>query len=71
MIQLELLISELEKLSPNEQNQFVEWILEELHAEEHWSKSFENSSGVLSKLADEALEEYRAKKTQNLDPDTL
>jgi hypothetical protein len=68
---LELVISEIEKLLPDEQNQFVAWILEELRSEERWSKSFEDSSNVLSHLADEAVEEYKAKKTQNLDPDTL
>jgi hypothetical protein len=71
MTKLELVISEIEKLPPDEQDQFVAWILEELHSEERWSKSFEESSDVLSQLADEAVEEYKAKKTQNLDPDTL
>ena len=71
MTQLELVISEIEKLPPDEQNQFAAWILEELRSEERWSKSFEDSIDVLSRLADEALEEYKAKKTQNLDPDTL
>ena len=71
MSQLELVISEIEKLPPEEQNQFVAWILEELHAEERWSRSFEDSGDMLSKLADEALEEYKTKKTQKLDPDTL
>ena len=71
MTQLELVISEIEKLPPDEQNKFVAWILEELHSEERWSKAFENSSDVLSHLADEALEEYKTKKTEKLDPDTL
>jgi hypothetical protein len=71
MTQLELVIAEIEKLPPEEQSQFVAWILEELHAEERWLTSFADSSDILSKLADEALEEYRAKKTQNLDPDAL
>jgi hypothetical protein len=71
MTQLELVISEIEKLPPDEQNQFVEWILEELHSEERWSKLFARSSDVLSHLADEALEEYKTKKTNKLDPDTL
>jgi hypothetical protein len=71
MTELELMISEIEKLPPDEQSQFVAWILEELHSEERWSKSFEGSSDVLSRLADEALKEYKTKKTQNLDPDIL
>jgi hypothetical protein len=71
MTQLEVVISEIEKLPPDEQNRFVAWILEELRSEERWSKSFEDSSDVLSHLADEAIEEYKAKKTRNPDPDTL
>jgi hypothetical protein len=71
MTQLELVIAELEKLPPEEQNQFTAWILEELHSEERWSKLFTDSQDVLSHLADEALEEYQTKKTDKLDPDTL
>ena len=71
MTQLELVISEIEKLSPEEQNQFAAWILEELHSEERWSKSFADSSDVLENLADEALEEHKAKKTKKLNPDSL
>jgi hypothetical protein len=71
MTQLELVISEIEKLPPAEQNQFAAWILEELHSEQRWSKLFTDSSDVLSDLADEALKEHKAKKTQRLDSDTL
>ncbi|HEX9387586.1 MAG TPA: hypothetical protein VF918_14785 [Anaerolineales bacterium] len=71
MTQLELVISEIEKLPPDEQNQFAAWILEELHSEERWSKLFAKSSDVLENLADEALVEHKAKKTKKLDPDTL
>ncbi len=71
MTQLELVISEIEKLPPEEQNQFAAWILEELHSEQRWSKLFDESSGVLSDLADEALAEHKARKTKKLDPETL
>jgi hypothetical protein len=71
MTQLELVISEIEKLPPHEQDQFAAWILEELHFEELWSKLFAESSDVLENLADEALEEHKTKKTENLDPDSL
>ena len=63
MTQLELAFSEIEKLPPVEQKQFVAWILEELHSEQRWSKLFAKSSDVLSNLADEALAEHKAKKT--------
>ncbi|HEX9839508.1 MAG TPA: hypothetical protein VGA72_09185 [Anaerolineales bacterium] len=71
MTQLELVISEIEKLSRAEQSQFAAWILEELHSEQRWSKSFSKSSNILSPLADEALEEHKGKKTKRLDPDSL
>jgi len=71
MTQLELVISEIEKLPPDEQNQFMAWILEELHSEQRWSKLFGDSSDELSSLADEALAEHKAKKTRKLNPDTL
>jgi len=71
MTQLELVISEIEKLPPEEQNQFAAWILEELHSEERWSQLFADSNDVLENLADEALAEHKEKKTQRLDPDNL
>ena len=71
MNQLELVFSEIEKLPPAEQNQFAAWILEELHSEQRWSKLFADSSDMLSNLADEALAEHKAKKTEKLNPDTL
>ena len=71
MTQLELVISEIEKLPPAEQSQFAAWILEELHSEQRWSKLFAKSSDVLSHLADKALAEHKSKKTKKLDPDTL
>lgn len=67
MSRLELIISEIEKLPPEEQSQFAAWILEELHSEQRWSKSFARSSDLLSHLADEALEEHKAKKTKKFE----
>ncbi|MFA5874098.1 MAG: hypothetical protein WC832_09030 [Anaerolineales bacterium] len=71
MTKLEFAFSEIEKLPPVEQKQFVAWILEELHSEQRWSKLFAKSSDVLSSLADDALAEHKAKKTKNLNPETL
>jgi hypothetical protein len=71
MTRLELAISEIEKLPPDEQNQFAAWILEELHSEQRWSKIFAKSSDVLSDLAEEALAEHRSKKSEKLDPESL
>jgi hypothetical protein len=71
MSQLELVISEIEKLPPAEQGQFIAWVLEELHSEQRWSESYKNSPTEFSRLADEALEDYRAGKTQKINPDSL
>jgi hypothetical protein len=71
MTQLELAISEIQKLSAADQNEFVAWILEELHSEKHWERLFAESSDLLSHFADEALAEHKAKKTKKLNPETL
>ncbi len=71
MSKLELAFAEIEKLPPAEQNEFVAWILEELHSEQRWAKLFAKSSDVLLSLADEALAEHKEKKTKKLNPDTL
>lgn len=71
MTQLELAFAEIEKLPPIEQNEFAAWILEELHSEQRWAELFAETSGLLSHLADEALADHKAGKTQKLDPETL
>ena len=71
MSQLELAFAEIEKLPPPEQNEFAAWILEELHSEQHWAKLFAETSDLLSRLADEALADHKAKKTKKLNPETL
>ena len=71
MTKLELAFAEIEKLPPTEQNEFVAWILEELHSEQRWAKLFAKSSDILSSLADEALADHKAKKTKKLDSETL
>lgn len=68
---LERAFSEAAKLSELEQNVFANWILEELASERRWETSFANSEDVLAQLADEALAEYHAGQTEELDLDTL
>lgn len=46
-------------------------ILAELEDERCWDQAFARSPDMLAKLATEAMAEYRAGKTQELDPDTL
>jgi hypothetical protein len=68
---LEEAIAKLKNLPPNEQDAIAAIILEELEDERRWDETFARSSGILAKLAAEAMAEYRAGKTQELDPDTL
>lgn len=68
---LEKAFAEAEKLSADDQEVFARWILEELQDEERWSRSFATSHTLLEQLAEEALQEYHAGKSELLDPDTL
>lgn len=71
MTKLEKAFAEASKLPPEEQDLLAAWILEELASEKRWREAFAKSAVKLSKLADEALEEYRAGRTQELDPEKL
>jgi hypothetical protein len=68
---LEQAFTEASKLPEQEQDVFAAWILEELASEGRWEKAFANSEDALTKLAQEALAEYRTDQTQELDPDQL
>ncbi|MBI1259906.1 MAG: hypothetical protein GC204_20760 [Chloroflexi bacterium] len=68
---LDKAIAEITKLPPEEQEAFLNWMLAELEDERRWQKSFAQSADLLEQLADEALAEHRAGKTEPLDPDTL
>lgn len=68
---LEQVIAKLKTLPASEQDVIAAMILEELDSERRWDESFERSEDILAKLAAEAMIEYRAGKTQELDPETL
>lgn len=68
---LEQAIAQLKTLPGSEQDVLAAMILEELEAEHRWNAAFVRSPNVLAKLAAEAMIEYRAGKTQELDPETL
>lgn len=57
---------EVSKLPEQEQNGFAAWVLEELASEQRWAELFEKSPDKLSRLAAEALAEYREGKTKVL-----
>jgi hypothetical protein len=63
--------AEVAKLPAEEQDTFARWILDELASEKRWSDAFARSADPLAALADEALAEFRAGQTQELDPDQL
>lgn len=68
---LERAISQLKMLPVEEQDAIATMILEEIEEERRWDESFARSPDVLAKLAAEAMSEYRAGKTQELDPESL
>jgi hypothetical protein len=71
MTKLELAFAEAAKLPEKEQEALAEWILEEIASENRWEEVFAHSTDTLAQLADEALAEHCAGKTQRLDPDAL
>ncbi|MBV9388951.1 MAG: hypothetical protein JOZ78_21240 [Chroococcidiopsidaceae cyanobacterium CP_BM_ER_R8_30] len=68
---LERVIAQLKTLPADEQDAIASIILEEIEDEILWDKAFANSKDALAKLAAEAMAEYWAGKTQELDPETL
>jgi hypothetical protein len=68
---LEQVFAEAAKLPAQEQEALAAWLIEELKSDRHWSQLLESSSDILEQLADEALAEFRAGRTQVLDPEQL
>jgi hypothetical protein len=68
---LEQAIAELAKLPEARQERIAEWILAELNDDTRWDTAFVNSLPQLELLGKKALDDHRAGKTQELDPDTL
>ena len=68
---LEKAFEEASRLPEIDQNALAKWVLDELHSEKTWEKSFADSEDILEKLADEALKEKREGKTQPLNLDRL
>ena len=68
---LEEAFAEAAKLSEQEQDALAAVMLEELASERRWDQAFADSADLLAQLADQALAEHRAGKTQVLDPERL
>ena len=68
---LEKAFEEASKLTELEQNALARQLLNELAEEKKWEKSFSDSEDVLSRLANETVEEHQQGKTKPLDIDSL
>jgi hypothetical protein len=62
---------EASKLPPGEQDALASVLLDEIQGEHRWDRTLEETHDELTGLADAALSEHRAGKTQPLDPDKL
>ena len=70
----QLLTKAFEKVAmlPQEmQDEIAEQLLEDVLAESKWDETFAKSQDKLAKLADRALEEFRAGRTQKMGFDEL
>ena len=68
---LEKAFEEASKLPELEQNALAKRLLDELIAEKKWEEAFASSEDVLSRLADEAIEEHEQGRTKPLDIDSI
>ena len=68
---LEQAFREAAKLAAEDPEALGAWLLEDLAAGRRWDKALASSSGLLTALADEALDEHRQGGTEPLAPATL
>ena len=61
---LEKAISEIRKLSDDEQDAIAAVLMAELESERRWERAFDLTAEQLSGLADEAVAEYRGGTTE-------
>lgn len=68
---LQKAFDEASKLPEDEQDALGRILLEELNSERRWEEIFSGSHDLLAELADQALAEHRAGRTEKLDPEKL
>lgn len=68
---LEKAIAQLKNLPVSEQDTLAAMILAEIESDRHWDEAFACSPDILEKLANQAMAEYGAGKTEELDPEKL
>ena len=64
-------VSKVSELPDEQQDALATLLLEEIEDEARWDAAFAGSQDLLSQMAAEAMEEHRAGRTRDLDPDTL
>lgn len=62
---------EAEKLTPEQQDALASLVLAELESERRWEETFERSQDALAELADQAIRDDEAGRTEELIPDEL
>jgi hypothetical protein len=68
---LQKAFDEASKLPDSEQDALGRILLGELASERRWEELFSGSPELLADLADQALAEHRAGRTEKLDPEKL
>jgi hypothetical protein len=68
---LQKAFDEASKLSEAEQDTLGRALLEELASERRWDELFSGSHDLLEELADQALAEHHAGRTEKLDPEKM
>jgi hypothetical protein len=68
---LERAFAEAAKLPEQEQDSLAAWLLEMLESDRRWDELFAKSEDALAKLADEALADFEAGRTEELNIDKL
>lgn len=66
---LEQVIKKVADLPTSQQDEFASFMLAELESEECWDMLFASSQDVLTRMADDALAEFRSGETELLDLD--
>jgi hypothetical protein len=64
---LEQAFAEASKLPEDQQEAIANLLLEELASERRWSEAFSQSQDKLSRLADQALDEFKQGRTRPLE----
>ncbi len=68
---LQKAFDEASKLPEGEQDALGRILLEKLVTERRWEELFAGSHDLLAELADQALAEHCARRTEKLDPEKL